>query len=311
MNKRLNLSQGKLQKWEESFIPEKDLFFFREQDRHLAKELGINCLLFSRKEFMWHPKYADISYSSSYTFWTLSDDITAVAVVPDRVFSSLDDSVKKKILIVQQQVGRGLVFESRYLDGILREPAKSLLAPYEFISNDRQYFALQKEVWDKLPKSFKSDLLNRIAYDYDTPGASDPYVPAESVASSYVNTYPNEHGPNCLSSTLFVAASVEAGTTLDWIMKEWVHPDTFMNGLERLGYKEAPLSKDAVFPRDVLVWRDTDRRIIHASIHIDKQYFFNKNGQTFFNPWKTVHMRELEEEWGSYEMSVFRKQMSK
>jgi len=307
MSKRIHLSQGKLEKWEESFIPEKDLFFFREQDEHIVNELGTNCLLFSREEFMWHPQYAAIAYSSSYTYWHLAIDITTVAVMPHRVFPILTDELKTRILKIQQEVGRGLIYEARYFDGILREPAKSLLEPYTFISNNKQYYAMQKEVWTKLPKSLKSDLLNRIALEYDTPGVFDPYVPTESVTSSYVNTYPNEHGANCLSSTLFVAASLEAGTTLDWIIKEWVHPVTFMNGLKQLGYREAPLSKDAVFPHDILIWKDKQDRIIHASFHLDKQYFFNKNGQTFFNPWKTVHMRELDDEWGMHTVHVYRK----
>lgn len=307
MSKRINLSQGKLQKWEESFIPEKDIFFLREQDEHLIKEFGNNCLLFSKEEFSNHPTYAAISYASSYTYWTLTEDITTVVVLPHRVFPSLNDSVKKAVLTIQHEVGRGLIFESHYFDGILREPAKSLLAPYEFVSDNQQYIAIQKEVWNQLPKSLKSDLLNRIAYDYDTPGIFDPYVPTESMTSTYVNTYPNEHGPNCLSSTLFVAASISSGTLLDWIIKEWVHPTTFMNGLKQLGYKESPLSEDAMFPHDILVWRDKQDRIVHASFHIDKHYFFNKNGQTFFNPWKTVHMRELEEEWGKHSVKVYRK----
>lgn len=307
MNKRINLSQGKLEKWEESFVPEKDLFFLRDEDYHLVKEFGINCLLFSKEEFMKHPTYTAVSYRSCYKYWTLSKDITMVVVLPHRVFPSLKDSIKTDILKIQQKIGRGLIFETHYFEGILREPAKSLLAPYEFVSNNLQYIAIQKEVWNKIPKSLKSDLLNRISFDYDTPGIFDPYVPTESVTSTYVNTYPNQHGANCLSSTLFVAASLEAGVTLDWLIREWVHPTTFMNGITQLGYKEVPLSKDAMFPHDIIIWKDEQKLIVHASFHIKQQYFFNKNGQSFFNPWKTVHMRELEEQWDIYTLHVYRK----
>lgn len=307
LNKRINLSQGKLEKWEESFVPEKDLFFLRDEDYHLVKEFGINCLFFSKEEFMRHPTYTAVSYISCYKYWTLSKDITMVVVLPHRVFPSLKDSVKTEILKIQQQIGRGLIFETHYFEGILREPAKSLLAPYEFVSNNQKYIAIQKEVWNKIPKSLKSDLLNRIAFDYDTPGIFDPYVPTESVISTYVNTYPNQHGANCLSSTLFVATSLKAGVTLDWIIREWVHPTTFMNGITQLGYKEVKLSKDALFPHDIIIWKDEQKLIVHASFHIEQQYFFNKNGQSFFNPWKTVHMRELEEQWDKYTKHVYRK----
>ena len=307
VNKRIHLSQGKLEKWEESFVPESDLFFFREQDQHLIKEIGINCLIFSREEFMWHPKYAAIAYASSYSFWTLAEDIKTVVVLPHRVFPTLKDSTKIEILQIQKQVGRGLIFEARKFEGILREPAKKQLEPYEFVSNDRQYIAIQKEIWTQLPKSLKSDLLNRIALDHDTPGITDPYVPQESVTSSYVITYPIEHDANSLSSTLYAAASISAGVKLDWIMKEWVHPVTFINGLKQIGYKEAPLSIDAVYPHDILIWKDDQERIVHASFHLDRQYFFNKNGQNFFNPWKVVHMRELEDQWGKHTVHVYRK----
>lgn len=307
MSKQLSLSQGKLEKWEESFIPEKDLFFIREEDKDILPEFGINCLVFSYEEFMKHPTYADISFNSSYTYWTLSKDIKKVIVVPENVFSTLKDSVKQRILQIQQQVGRGLIFEARHFDGILREPATSLLAPYQFISDNKVFYGLQREVWNQLPKSLKSDILNRIALKYDEPGEKNPYKPTLSITNSYVNTYPNGHGPNCFSSTLYCAASLVAGMPLDWMIQEWVHPATFKNGLEQLGYKEIPLAKDALFPHDILVWKNKEERILHASFHIDQHYFFNKNGQTFFNPWKIIHVRELDEEWGHYQVQVYRK----
>lgn len=308
LNKRLSLSQGKLEKWEESFIPEKDLFFLRNEDEDLLPEFGVNCLVFSFEEFMNHPTYTDISYASSYTYWTLrKEKIKKVIVAPKEVFSSLTSAIKTRVLQTQQEVGRGLILEAEHFEGILREPATSMLASFQFLSDNRIYYALQKEVWDQLPKSLKSDILNRMALKYDEPGERDPYKPTIDIINSYVNTYPNSHGPNCFSSTLYCAASQATGFSLDWMIQEWVHPTTFMNGLKQLGYKEIPLAKDAIFPHDVLVWKNKEEKILHASFHIDQHYFFNKNGQTFFNPWKTIHVRELDEEWGHNQVHVYRK----
>ena len=304
---RLSLSQGKLEKWEEAFIPEKDLFFLREQDEDIIMEFGVNCLNFTYEEFLKHPDYINNSYNSSYTYWTLSKDIKKVIVTPANVFLTLKDSVKQRVLKIQQQVGRGLIFEARHFEGILREPATSMLAPYQFISGNYVYYALQKEVWSQLPKSLKSDILVRIALKYDLPGEKDTTKPTLPIINSYVNTYPNSHGPNCFSSTLYCATSQHAGMKLDWLIQEWVHPQTFLNGLKQLGYIEIPLAKDALFPHDILLWRDKEERLMHASYHIDQHYFFNKNGQTFFNPWKIIHVRELDEEWGHYEVHVYRK----
>lgn len=304
---QINLSQGKLEKWEAAFIPEKDLFFIREQDEDILPEFGVNCLLFSYEEFMNHPDYKANTYNSSYTYWTISKNVKKVIVTPANVFLSLKDSVKQRILKIQQQVGRGLIFEARHFEGILREPATSMLAPYQFVSDHVVYYALQKEVWNQLPKSLKSDILIRIALKYDSPGEKDSTKPTLQIINSYVNTFPNSHGPNCFSSTLYCAASQHAGMKLDWLIQEWVHPVTFMNGLHQLGYIEIPLAKDALFPHDILVWKGKEGRLIHASYHIDQHYFFNKNGQTFFNPWKISHIRELDEEWGRWDVHVYRK----
>lgn len=304
---RLNLSQGKFEKWEEAFIPKKDLFFLREQDEDILSEFGVNCLIFSYEEFRKHPDYIVNSYNSSYTYWTLSKDIKKVIVTPSNVFATLKEVVQQRVLKIQQQVGRGLIFEARHFEGILREPATSMLAPYQFISNNVVYYALQKEVWNQLPKSLKSDILVRIALKYDPHEEKDSAKPTLPIINSYVNTYPNSHGPNCLSSTLYCAASQHAGMKLDWLIQEWVHPVTFMNGLYQLGYIEIPLAKDALFPHDILIWKNKEGSLIHASYHIDQHYFFNKNGQTFFNSWKIKHVRELDEEWGHCEVHVYRK----
>lgn len=303
----LNLSRGKLEKWEESFIPEKDLFFLREQDDDILPDFGVNCLIFSYEEFMKHPDYISNTYNSSYTYWTISKDVKKVIVAPANVFLTLKSSVQQRVLRIQQQVGRGLIFEARHFEGILREPATSMLAPYQFVNDNHVFYALQKEVWNKLPKSLKSDILNRIALKYDTPGEKDSTKPTLSIINSYVNTYPNSHGPNCFSATLYCATSLAAGIKLDWMIQEWIHPITFINGLKQLGYRDIPLAKDALFPHDILIWKDKEERIIHASFHIDQHFFFNKNGQTFFNPWKTIHVRELDEEWGHCQVSVYRK----
>lgn len=47
--------------------------------------------------------------------------------------------------------------------------------------------------------------------------------------------------------------------------------------------------------------------IKHASYHIGNNLFFNKNGQTFFNPWKVTHLDQLNKEWNQYKMIVYRK----
>ena len=58
---------------------------------------------------------------------------------------------------------------------------------------------------------------------------------------------------------------------------------------------------------DVVAWVNEEEVIQHAAYCIDGQLFFNKNGQTFFNPWKIVHYDELKKEWEKYTPRVYRK----
>jgi hypothetical protein len=77
-----------------------------------------------------------------------------------------------------------------------------------------------------------------------------------------------------------------------------------LNGLERANFS---LVDDEIKKGDVITWVNNEGVIQHASYHIDDNLFFNKNGQTFFNPWKITHLNELNEEWCQYKMKVYRK----
>ena len=61
---------------------------------------------------------------------------------------------------------------------------------------------------------------------------------------------------------------------------------------------------------DVVAWVDEEEVIQHAAYCIDGDLFFNKNGQTFFNPWKIVHGDELKKEWERYTLRVYRKSLT-
>ncbi|MEG0386348.1 MAG: hypothetical protein RR642_16530, partial [Solibacillus sp.] len=50
---------------------------------------------------------------------------------------------------------------------------------------------------------------------------------------------------------------------------------------------------------DVLVWIDVTDIIQHAAYHIGQNLFFNKHGQTIFDPWKLLKKEHLYNKWGS------------
>ena len=87
------------------------------------------------------------------------------------------------------------------------------------------------------------------------------------------------------------------------MLNEWIHPETFKVGLDKAGYH---LTNKAMIKADVVVWRNEDQVIQHAAYHIGDSLFFNKNGQTIFNPWKIVHWNQLITQWNRYKMNTYR-----
>lgn len=59
-------------------------------------------------------------------------------------------------------------------------------------------------------------------------------------------------------------------------------------------------------PKDIFIWHKQDGTINHASFHLGKGWFFNKNGQSFFNAWQIVNREDLLKNWGEENISVFR-----
>ncbi|MGE7884889.1 hypothetical protein [Bacillus sp. NPDC094077] len=67
------------------------------------------------------------------------------------------------------------------------------------------------------------------------------------------------------------------------------------------------VSIDSLLPSDILVWKNENNKVIHASFHVGDGYFFNKDGQSFFNPWQLVHMENLLITWWKERIEVYRK----
>jgi hypothetical protein len=86
----------------------------------------------------------------------------------------------------------------------------------------------------------------------------------------------------------------------------WVHGDSFIRGLKMNRYKLTPVSLDTLLPKDVLVWKNENNLVQHASYYLGSGYFFNKDGQSFFNPWQLVSIHTLYNTWSKERIEVFR-----
>lgn len=279
--------------WIENFVPKKDLFFVEEKDLIMLAEYLCEVLVVPREEFFSHSSYKQIQMVNSYMYWKISSKAQFVIVAKPEWIINLSKPKRREILNIQYKMRRGLI-----LPLSLFASASSILQEYIVEENGEKFFVIQRSIWNELSQLIKESAL--IAYSQlwdDWVGSSIPEQTPIHL-KKYANKFPIESGSNCLSATLF------AITEQEWIIDEWVHPNTFLNGLERAGFSP---KNDVIKKGDIIIWVDEDGVIKHAAYHIDNNLFFNKNGQTIFNPWKITDLNKLNKEWCKYKMKVYRK----
>lgn len=295
MNIKIAPTKEQINIWISKLVPDKDFFFIEESgltdlDGYLA-----DVLLIPRDEFFKHPSYKQIDLINSYMYWNISSKVEFVIVANSEWITALSLQKRKRILQDQSSLGRGLVLPINSFSSPLTVPQEYILT-----KNEENYLVVQQDMWRNMSYELKEILIKSYAKAWDNWTCFE--VPEETPLHirKYINKFSTFSGSNCLSSTLF------AVTELDWVISEWVHQKTFVLALERAGY--CPMkSNEEITNGDVIIWVDSKNIIQHASYHISNNLFFNKDGQTYFNPWKVTHLNQLIEEWKEYEMKIYRK----
>lgn len=281
-------TEQQLASWIDTFVPNQDLFFIEEADlAYFESELAY-VLVVPRNEFMAHAVYKRLQLANSYMYWNIADRMSYVIVAPPEWIERMSLHKKQTLLEVQAGSGRGLVFPTPMLPE----------APEDFsVERDGTVLAvMQYSWWKKLPIKIKVRFLKEYAVQWDSSECHELPADAPSHLQQFANRYSDSHGSNCLSATLF------AVTGHAWMAGEWVHPETFSHGLHRANYRL--IAKEAA-PGDVVIWINHAGIVQHASFCLSNNLFFNKNGQTFFNPWKVIDGNELDREWSHLDKKVY------
>jgi hypothetical protein len=287
-------SKEQVRIWIENFVPKIDLFFVEEKDLIMFAEYLSEVLVVPREEFFGHPSYKQIQLINSYTYWKISDKAKFVIVAQPGWITNLPKQKKRDILITQYKMGRGLIFPLSFFP----ISANSFAQEYIVEEKGEKFFIIQHNIWNELPYKFKEGAIQSYSQLWDSWDCCDVPEQTPIHIKKYANKFSIESGSNCLSSTLF------AVTEQEWIIGEWIHPKTFLNGLERANFS---IINDEIKKGDVITWVNNEEVVQHATYHIDNNLFFNKDGQTFFNPWKVTHLNEINEEWGKYTTKIYRK----
>ncbi|WP_299739071.1 hypothetical protein [uncultured Rossellomorea sp.] len=294
MKRKIQPTPNTMKEWIQTYVPDKDLFFLPETKLASFKEYVSNILVIPYEEFMSHSSYKQVQLANSYEYWNISKEVNYVLVTPFGWINHLPAEKKIDLYHIQKEVGRGLI-----------HPISDFSVDTSFLSESiievkgEEYLVLHHAMWAELSYPSKEELMKEIAQQWEEWICYDYPINTPSHLIKFVNTFPSRAGSNCLSTTLF------AITQQEWIIHEWVHPQTFLQSLEHEHYHV--ITSQDIEAGDVVTWENSDGIIQHATYCIGDHFFFNKRGQTFFNAWSIVHLDDLKEDWGRFRMKMFRK----
>lgn len=292
MKTKIEPSEKQLEKWVEQYVPSKDFFFVQEKHLLLFEKELAHVLLIPKEEFFNHASYRQIQLANSFEYWNLSKDVDYVIVADAAWITELTSAKRAELLAIQLKMNRGLIFPLAYFSEIppfLKEDA--------VVENEEEFIVLYVNLWEKLSVPVKENLMMEYSRQWDEWVGEEMPEGLPLLLKKYANTFPETGSSNCLAATLFAVSHQE------WMIHEWVHPQTFAKKLHRT---HDLIETKELCEGDVLVWKTVDGQVQHASYHIGNQLFFNKSGQTFFNPWKIVGFEELQAEWNRYELHIYR-----
>lgn len=221
-----------------------DLFFISETFLIQHQHYLLNTLVVPKEEFKKNSSLSNVVNNSTYQTWHLTYEFVIVA--EPGWYESKENTFKDALKQEMMNNGHELLHDNHLVTA--------------------QYFEqLNVEEQQAFIHQFDDELSNTDITQFN-------HLPH---LTSLHNTFPENHGANCLSATLY------ALTKNPFLLDQWLHQETFMLFLNRLDYKEVGSS---ISSGDVLCFYQDDL-LTHACYAIDDEYVFNKQGQTFWEPW--------------------------
>lgn len=306
MTVQIEPTTEQMDEWIKHLIPAKDLFFLKENDLETYADYLQYTLVMPRKEFFNHSSYMQINYVNSYMYWMVSSEVNYVVIAHPSWISELTQEKRKLLLENQAELSTGLILPASIL------PSRASIPPEYFVRKGKkaskyfldyltegseEFLVLRAGMWKILPLKSKESIMRSYARMIDDWNSARIPETTPVHIRKYANRFPEESGSNCLSATLFAITGEE------WISNEWVHPETFVNGLAANGY--SPVNAE-LREGDVVTWVNANNIVQHASYHIENNLFFNKSGQTCLEPWKITHFEEIDKIWQGCEVRIYR-----
>jgi len=272
---------AQLASWTQIYVPEFDVFYLK--DRFDFENMS-EVVLYSAAEFFGDPKYQDIELNNAFEYWKRSKDVQYVMIAPPHWFGRLPETQKRMLNQQQVELNRGLVFPL---------PLGELTFGEEYVASG--HVVLCNELWAAIDRD---QFLLAVAKEWDDGICLEMPADTPEHLRDFADSYPDKSGGNCLGAAIFALCGDAE------IANVWLHQEPFLAALRDNNYHEIP--DDSHSGGDVVVGYDKNRKIQHAAYCVTTDCYFNKDGQSFFNPWKLVSRETLETEWPSLTWKTWR-----
>lgn len=204
-----------------------------------------------------------------------------------------------------------MIFERRVLGPLLDSfQHTDLVDRYSFEVDSVQWFTMHRSLWNLLDQEIKYAFIIHFAEQF----VDEITIEASKFESlkdryphlaPYFNTFATDNGANCIAAALAGVSGKNANT--DWLISHWVFAETLLIAMKTNNYRKQSFNESDLQPGDVLLWKDNQDNVIHATYHMEDGYFFNKHGQMLFNPWQVISIDNLYETWGKEGIELYRR----
>jgi hypothetical protein len=323
--KNIKIPDSVLENWDARFLPPFDYFYFKDTASAL-KHLSEDILITTRKELSTNPLLNTLDTLTAFSPWRVSQEAQFVAIVPNEYFNKLDSKKKRGILTEQYELGRGQLWERSWIDSISTqlkikdfESMTTVLDNFTYLLKSEEIVVFNREMWGLLPRELRYLILVKIAELYidnqsvwgDLPLEHQSKIKEEhSHIADYIDTFPNTNGANCFATAL--AGGSKSKTLSHWTISQWIQHEALALGLEQKGYelfkKTTNLHESIIRTGDILAWSNEDNIFVHTTYSLGDGLVFNKDGQTMFNPWQVLKLKDVLRTWEGT-ISIYRKRM--
>jgi len=282
------ISPEQMKRWTDTFFPVQEPFYVK--DEQLLNELKIlNLPVYSRSQFSAIASDFIGGYGANYRHW----GVPVSASIAYLKATDLEEGVRSKLFSHQAALGRGHIYTYNWVKDV---DVDSLIILKESHGIGDGEIILTHDAWMQMPEDVKQTWLLKWLHERIESATLEVkfgVIPehSERIVSRYVSTFPPKSGANCFS------AAVGAYLGTNNIVENWLNTEQFFEILKHEGLAkcdEITLSENKGFrPHDVLVWENASGDAIHAAYAISEEYFFNKMGQFWFQPWQFVTIEHI------------------